>query len=102
MSGMASNYDMPKLVAGIVVAFVAFALALPAVSAGTPGTSPTIIATMAAYLVMMFASSYVEEEQHFWYWMATAWLAIISAPALDGYAMVSPSPVYRPLLMQSG
>jgi ethanolaminephosphotransferase len=25
------------------------------------------------YCIMMFASSYVEEEHHFWYWMASAW-----------------------------
>lgn len=26
----------------------------------------------------MFASSYVEEEQHFWYWAATGWLALLA------------------------
>lgn len=26
-----------------------------------------------AYAVMMFASSFVEEEQHFWYWVASGW-----------------------------
>ena len=34
------------------------------------------IASMTtAYGIMMFASSYVEEEQHFWYWIASAWIA---------------------------
>jgi hypothetical protein len=26
---------------------------------------------------MMFASSFVEEEQHFWYWSASGWLAYL-------------------------
>ena len=26
----------------------------------------------------MFATSYVEEEQHFWYWTTTAWIAVIA------------------------
>ena len=27
-----------------------------------------------AYGAMMFASSYVEEEQQFWYWVTSSWL----------------------------
>lgn len=26
-----------------------------------------------SYVVLMFASSYVEEEHHFWYWVASGW-----------------------------
>lgn len=26
---------------------------------------------------MMFATSYVEEEQHFWYWVTAAWMAYL-------------------------
>jgi len=37
----------------------------------TTGGVPFWITTVT-YGVMMFASSYVEEEQLFWYWMATA------------------------------
>lgn len=29
------------------------------------------------YGTMMFASSYVEEEQHFWYWTTSAWFALL-------------------------
>jgi hypothetical protein len=28
---------------------------------------------------MMFATSYVEEEQHFWYWATAAWMAYLYA-----------------------
>lgn len=30
-----------------------------------------------AYSVMMFASSFVEEEHHFWYWAASAWFTVL-------------------------
>lgn len=30
-------------------------------------------ALTAAYGAMMFASSFVEEEHHFWYWTASGW-----------------------------
>lgn len=30
-------------------------------------------AIAAAYGAMMFASSFVEEEHHFWYWTASGW-----------------------------
>ena len=35
-------------------------------------TSWLLTATIA-YGLMMFASSFVEEEQQFWYWMMSAW-----------------------------
>jgi len=31
-----------------------------------------------AYGFMMFASSYVEEEQQFWYWICSGWLAFLA------------------------
>lgn len=78
MSNMASNYDMGKLILGQVIAGVACVLATAGLcSAGTshPRSLAIFAAMTLAYGIMMFASSYVEEEQHFWYWVTTTWLA---------------------------
>lgn len=41
-----------------------------------PTTAGIALAGITAlYGIMMFASSYVEEEQHFWYWVTSAWLS---------------------------
>ena len=77
MSGTASNYDLRRLRIGILLAAVAtgaslatvFTVLLNARSTGIWTFSLTIV-----YGVMMFASSYVEEEHHFWYWVSSGWL----------------------------
>lgn len=80
MHGTASNYDVSKLVAGQILS--ALSLALSFIAAwGTITTSfktsiPFLIIALL-YGIMMFASSYVEEEQHFWYWGSSAWLALL-------------------------
>lgn len=80
MSITASNYDVTKLATGQAVAGLAFALALlaagPTILASLRSSLPILSITLA-YGIMMFASSYVEEEQHFWYWSATAWLMLL-------------------------
>ncbi|EEY22548.1 GPI ethanolamine phosphate transferase [Verticillium alfalfae VaMs.102] len=71
MSNMASNYDMPRLVGGqasIFVALVSNVLLLKVCWSHTPFVIMTI-----SYGIMMFASSFVEEEHHFWYWATSAW-----------------------------
>ncbi|RNJ55384.1 major facilitator super transporter protein [Verticillium nonalfalfae] len=71
MSNMASNYDMPRLIGGqafIFVALVSNALLLKVCWSHTPFVIMTI-----SYGIMMFASSFVEEEHHFWYWATSAW-----------------------------
>ncbi|KAI5860533.1 alkaline phosphatase-like protein [Durotheca rogersii] len=77
MSGMASNYDMPKLLYGGVAAAAASAAAVLAVFAAAPisiaDIAPLSLVTVL-YGIMMFASSFVEEEHHFWYWATSAWL----------------------------
>lgn len=81
MSSTASNYDMTKLVTGLVVSTIAtsFALAasVPTIQGAFTSVAPFLLITLA-YGVMMFASSYVEEEQHFWYWATSGWLVIVA------------------------
>lgn len=86
MSSTASNYDMTKLVTGQVVAtvaaIVAAAATMPTFLNSFASIIPFLLTTLT-YGAMMFASSYVEEEHHFWYWAASGWLVLLS---LRGYA----------------
>jgi ethanolamine phosphate transferase 2 subunit G len=80
MSGTASNYDILKLAQGQALGLAALILAT--VAAGptiyvSAKTCYPIILIGLLYGIMMFASSYVEEEQHFWYWTSTAWVALL-------------------------
>ena len=88
MSSMASNYDMRMLVLGQVVAAAACVLATAGLyCAGTSGMQSLIFVVITlAYGIMMFASSYVEEEQHFWYWMTTAWMASLVLKSRTRYS----------------
>lgn len=80
LSGVASDYDMKSMVAGIVVMAVASVLAVVMV---VPAMGESVLADLAfsavglLYGVMMFASSFVEEEHHFWYWVASGWFAAL-------------------------
>ena len=75
MSSTASNYDVPRLITGSALAFLSVALAfftVPSLQSITPaGLSYTLI--LILYSVLMFASSYVEEEHNFWYWATSGW-----------------------------
>jgi len=77
MSSAASNYNVSRLNIGIMIATLAVILGLETnfdilFEAKTTGIWIAFVAV--AYGVMMFASSYVEEEQHFWYWATSGWL----------------------------
>ena len=77
MSSTASNYDLSRLGTGIGLAALASVAGIAAVSTALRETQVTGLWTsfvFAAYGVMMFASSYIEEEQHFWYWASSSWL----------------------------
>ncbi|KAG4419772.1 hypothetical protein IFR04_007082 [Cadophora malorum] len=80
MSSTASNYDVRNLVTGQAVSTLALLLAAaaayPTLSNSFRESIP-ILLTSVLYGVMMFASSYIEEEQHFWYWATSAWLVLL-------------------------
>ncbi|KAG9242411.1 GPI ethanolamine phosphate transferas-like protein 2 [Calycina marina] len=80
MTGTASNYDISKLTAGQSLSGIALLFALAAawstISSSFRASCPFLLIAIL-YGVMMFASSYVEEEQHFWYWTSTAWLGYL-------------------------
>lgn len=81
MSSMASNFDMSRLAIGQGLATLAVIVA-GITTAANAGVSLPIYVLSISYGVMMFASSYVEEEQHFWYWSCTLWFAILAAKAI--------------------
>ncbi len=79
MSSAASNYDVPRLIVGTSLATLICILSffiLPSLRSITPsGIFYTL--TLGLYAVLMFASSYVEEEHNFWYWMTSGWFIIL-------------------------
>ncbi|KAJ4403211.1 major facilitator super transporter protein, partial [Neurospora sp. IMI 360204] len=80
MSGMASNYDMSRLILGQVAALLAVIFSLYAATeivSPTSSLTPLLVISIA-YSIMMFASSYVEEEHHFWYLATTTWFAYLT------------------------
>lgn len=84
MSDTASSYDIPRMMAGIVIAALSLVSAIVSFPSLWPPSSAGMFfaAVSLGYGVMMFASSYVEEEQHFWYWLTPAWAFILTAKAL--------------------
>ncbi|KAJ9301463.1 hypothetical protein DTO271G3_1598 [Paecilomyces variotii] len=77
MSHAASNYDLSRLYKGLLLSGMAVLLSLPAIFTPLSKASRTgifLTLSIAGYCSMMFASSYVEEEQQFWYWVATGWI----------------------------
>ena len=77
MSSSASNYDLSRLSAGVCLAALATAAGIASVFTvlfDNRVTGLWISLLIIAHGIMMFASSYVEEEQHFWYWASSSWL----------------------------
>jgi ethanolaminephosphotransferase len=79
LSGTASNYDMPRLVVGTVLAFLVCALSVFTLPKLRPISAAGLYfgLTLGLYGVLMFASSYVEEEHNFWYWATSGWFLVI-------------------------
>ncbi|KAJ5715045.1 GPI ethanolamine phosphate transferase 2 [Penicillium malachiteum] len=82
MSSTASNYNTFRLWLGLSITGVAMLLVLPIVYKDCARS--TYAGGFLAFLVLgyggiMFASSYVEEEQQFWYWICSGWLFYLHA-----------------------
>lgn len=85
MSSMASNYDMSKLALGqglALGAVICSVLAMMRLGTNNAGNVLPLTVITVSYGVMMFASSYVEEEHHFWYWSSTIWIAHLGLGAI--------------------
>ncbi|KAK6429832.1 major facilitator superfamily transporter protein [Oleoguttula sp. CCFEE 5521] len=80
LSSTASSYDIPRMVGGTALALVSVILTALAFTSLWPPTTAGLALTffVTLYGIMMFASSYVEEEQHFWYWLTPAWLTLLA------------------------
>ncbi|EOA89393.1 uncharacterized protein SETTUDRAFT_176074 [Exserohilum turcica Et28A] len=76
MSSTASNYNVPRLFMGTGLALLISCLAYFTLPSFKPVTPAGIYFSLSLilYTVLMFASSYVEEEHNFWYWATSGWL----------------------------
>jgi len=80
MSSAASNYNISRLFTGIAFGAISALLAFSAFRSHVnflTADGLLFLATLILYSVMMFASSYVEEEQQFWYWITSCWFAVL-------------------------
>ena len=82
LSGTASNYDLNGMYSGIGLVALGVVLAsasLPLAGLELSLSTLAYIAIMLCYGATMFASSYVEEEQQFWYWAVGGWLIALQS-----------------------
>ncbi|KAL5337106.1 GPI ethanolamine phosphate transferase 2 [Aspergillus crustosus] len=88
MSGAASNYDLRYLCFGLCITGIGVSFCLPSLyrtllQYQQPGFF--LMASIILYGVMMFASSYVEEEQQFWYWILEGWIFYLHARSFQSH-----------------
>ncbi|KAK4569881.1 major facilitator super transporter protein [Recurvomyces mirabilis] len=84
LSSAASSYDVPRMILGMSICGIALCMTLVSLpGVWPPSTAGSFFAiTCFLYGIMMFASSYVEEEQHFWYWLTPAWVVLLTAKSV--------------------
>jgi ethanolaminephosphotransferase len=78
MSKTATSYGIESMYNGMALAsFAIFCVTTALVLLRERFSGPTffIVSLALANGMMMFASSFVEEEQHFWYWASSALVA---------------------------
>ncbi|KAF2206838.1 hypothetical protein CERZMDRAFT_115561 [Cercospora zeae-maydis SCOH1-5] len=87
LSGTASSYNIPRMVTGMALTAFIIGLAASSFPQLWPITPAGIFFALTSLLygIMMFASSYVEEEQHFWYWLTPAWIAVFTCTRLTHF-----------------
>jgi ethanolaminephosphotransferase len=100
MSSTAGDYDVSRLCLGLVITVIAMLLVSRPVFLDCKRYAHTGVFfafMIVSYGSMMFASSYVEEEQQFWYWMWTGWLFYLhikfeaSQPSSRGISRLLPA-----------
>ncbi|KAI9040880.1 mannose-ethanolamine phosphotransferase LAS21 [Aspergillus affinis] len=80
MSSAASDYDIRSLYIGICITGVAVWLSFAPMQhllCEYKRSGAFLLFAVLSYSGMMFASSYVEEEQQFWYWVSMAWTVFL-------------------------
>lgn len=99
MSGTASNYDVPRLVVGTVLAFLVCTLSFFTIPKLTPVSAGGLYYafTLVLYAILMFASSYVEEEHNFWYWATSGWFFVLFITSIRNGS--SSNSFFHPALM---
>lgn len=80
MSNVATNYGLSRLRFGVTISIFGLGLSI---YASSQFITREIISCSIFYIIVflhgitMFGSSYVEEEQSFWYWATSAWLGCL-------------------------
>lgn len=74
MSNAANKYDLRRLYLGIGITVMTAAALVPCIASVTQANCVFLSACFLTFLygIMMFASSFVEEEHNFWYWIASS------------------------------
>ncbi|KAJ5139103.1 Alkaline phosphatase-like alpha/beta/alpha [Penicillium bovifimosum] len=91
MSRTASNYDVSRLVLGLLITGIAGLLVSPATYKECARHRPSglfLMLVVIIYGIMTFASSYVEEEQQFWYWICSGWIFFLHIKSVSSAKMI--------------